>query len=188
MIKPLRDPRFRTWLAIAGTATIVLVAAYTMVQQSTRLAADDLPLATAQTVKHELENGTTPADVIPAIKTDLKTDSTVFVTVTDAQQHVLASSATLNGQPSLPPQGTFDYTSRHDTDHFTWQPQAGVRLATRILTYKIGSTTGFIVTGRSLSQTESRTDEYGKMALAAWVAVLAWSYVLILLPRSKKTV
>jgi len=35
----------RTWLAIIGSSTILLGAAYTMVQQDTRQSADDLPLS-----------------------------------------------------------------------------------------------------------------------------------------------
>jgi hypothetical protein len=92
-----RTPQFRLWLAIVGATTLVLGAAYAMVQQSTRLAADDLPLATAQSIKYQLDNGADPNDIVPSIKTDLKNDASVFVTVTDNSRHVLASSATLNG-------------------------------------------------------------------------------------------
>ncbi len=176
----------RLWLAIVGVATLVLGGAYTMAQQATRLAADDLPLSTAQTVKQELENGAVPADVVPAVKADLKSDTFVFVTVTDASRHILASSARLDGQPSLPPQGAFDYTARHGSDHFTWQPKTGVRIATYMMSYGTAPNNGFVITGRSLSQAENRTNEYGLLALAAWIAALAWSYVFVVMkiPRS----
>ena len=53
-MKELWDkPQKRVWLAIVGSSTLILAAAYAMAQQTTRQAADDLPLATAQTIKHE---------------------------------------------------------------------------------------------------------------------------------------
>ena len=55
----LRSDSIRLWLAVVGAATLVLGAAYTMVQQSTRLAANDLPLQTAQNIRHQLANGAT---------------------------------------------------------------------------------------------------------------------------------
>lgn len=176
----------RWWLAIVGTATILLITAYTLAQQSTRLAANDLPLSTAQTIKHGLASGAQPSDVIPAIKTDLRTDSTVFVTITDGSEHILASSATLDGQPSLPPAGTFAFAKDHGSDHFTWQPKTNVRLATFILRYGTAPNDGFIITGQSLTQVEDRIGTYGWLALAAWLAVLAWSSLILLLPSAKK--
>lgn len=184
MNKWLARPQVRLWLAIVGTVTLVMGTTYTLVQQSARLSADDLPLATAQTVKHELEGGAAPADVVPTIKTDLRTDSTIFVTITDANQHVLASNANLDGQSSLPPVGTFDFTKAHGTDRFSWEPTGGVRLATRMLTY--GKDGNYIITGQSLSQAERRIDIYGWLTLAGWVAVLVWTYALMLLPRSSQ--
>src|SRR5438105_248336 len=98
MLGSNRRPEMRIWLAMVGAATLILGTAYAMVQQSTRLSANDLPATTAQTLKHELEQGAVPTDVVPNLKTDLKTDTTVFVTITDSSRHVLASSAQLDGK------------------------------------------------------------------------------------------
>lgn len=62
----------RIWLAIMGTATLIIGAGYAMVQQSTRLAADDLPLSTAQSVSNQLMDGANPQDVVPAKAIDLR--------------------------------------------------------------------------------------------------------------------
>lgn len=180
------NPGIRIWLAIAGCSTLILGTAYAMVQQSTRLAADDLPMATAQTAKQELEKDASPSDVIPTTKTDLAADSTVFVIVTDTSRHVLASSAGLNGKTPLPPAGVFDYTTSHNDDHFTWQPAADARLATRVLTYGSGANSGFVISGQSLKQAESRINEYTLMAFVAWVATLGWSFLVLLAPTREK--
>ncbi|HET7827240.1 MAG TPA: hypothetical protein VFK97_00025 [Candidatus Saccharimonadales bacterium] len=186
MDKRLANLQLRAWLAVVGTATLVLGTAYAMVQQSTRLSADDLPLTTAQVVKQELQSGSNPDDVVPPLKTDLRSDTSVFVIITDNSKHVLASSASLDGQTPLPPAGVFSFTVQQGTDHFTWQPANGVRLATRVENYTSGKDKGFIIAGQSLKPYEDRISTYTWLAGAGWLAVVAWSYLLLLLPRIKK--
>jgi hypothetical protein len=179
--KLLKNTNWRIWLAIVGSGTLIIGTTYTMVQQSTRLSAQDLPLQAAQTAKHQLESGTSAQSVAPITSTDLASDSTIFVTITNAQHKILASNARLEGQPTLPPEGTFDYTASHGTDHFSWEPLSGVRQATQMLTYK----DGFIITGQSLKPYENRINTYGLLAIAGWLAMVIWSFVLILLPSKK---
>lgn len=186
MNKLLASQRFRNWLAVVGVATLVLGASYAMVQQSTRLSADDLPLSAAQAAKQELDSGSPPKDVVPNLTTHLRTDTSVFTIVTDDSQHVLASSAVLDGQTPLPPQGVFTYTFYHGSDHFTWEPKPGVRLATRVVKYGASPNNGFIITGQSLQPYEARISTYTWIALAGWLAVIAWSYLLMLLPYATR--
>jgi hypothetical protein len=194
MGKLLGNPLVRAWLAIVGVTTLVLGAAYTMAQQSTRLSADDLPLTTAQVAKQELQSGSDSKDIVPTLKTNLRNDTSVFMIITDGTQHVLASSAVLDGRTPLPPKGVFDFTNLHGSDHFTWEPASGVRVAARATTYGQAPSSGFIITGQSLKPFEDRITTFGWIALAAWIASLAWSFLLILLPhagyrppRAKKT-
>jgi hypothetical protein len=178
----LGNPLVRAWLAIVGVSTLVIGAAYAMAQQSTRLSADDLPLTTAQVAKQELQGSSNAKDVVPTLKTDLRSNTSVFMIITDNTQHVLASSAVLDSQTPLPPKGVFDYTSVHGSDHFTWQPASGVRVATRVTKYGEGAGGGYIITGQSLKPFEDRINTYTWIALAAWLASIAWSYLFILLP------
>ncbi len=177
-----RSP-IRIWLAIVGTSTLVLGASYAMVQQSTRMAADDLPLATSQSVQRQLSAGAQPPDAVPNIKTDLQTDSTVFVTITDNSRRILATSAILKASNPLPPAGVFDYAQAHGSDQFTWQPAPGVRLATRVISYSASSgTSGFIITGQSLSQAEKRIGTYTLFAAVTWLAIIIWTLIVLLAP------
>lgn len=184
MSRFLGNPLVRAWLAIVGVTTLVLGGAYTMAQQSTRLSADDLPLTTSQVAKQELQSGSDAKDVVPTLKTDLHSDTSVFMIITDNTQHILASSAVLDGKTPLPPKGVFDFTSSHGTDHFTWEPKPSVRLATRVASYGQGQNSGFVITGQSLEPFEDRINTFGLIALAAWLASVAWSYLLILLPHA----
>lgn len=185
MKKWLSQNDFRIWLAIVGAATLVIGAAYTMTQQSTRLTTDDLPLQTAQTMKRQLANGATAQDVMPNIKTNFRDDSTVFAIVTDRSLNIQSSSASLDGKTPLPPNGVFDFTKEHGTDHFTWEPANNVRLATRILPYD-SSGGGYIITGQSLKQAEDRIDIYGALALAAWAAVIGWTTLVLFFLKASK--
>ena len=185
MQRLLKSSIFRTWLAIVGVATLVIGASYAMAQQSTRLSADDLPLTTLQVAKQELQNGSNAKDVVPTLKTNLRDDNSVFMIVTDNSQHVVASSASLNGQTPLPPIGVFSFTDEHGTDHFTWEPESGVRVATRVAKYGQSPNDGYIITGQSLKPYEERIATYTWIAAAAWLASIAWSYLLILLPHAQ---
>jgi hypothetical protein len=187
MYKLLAKQPVRQWLALAGTATLILGACYTMVQQSTRLAANDQPIALGQAILSQLENGAVPNDVVPAQSINLKNNTNVFAVIADGEQHVLASSATLDGQSPLPPKGVFTYAAAHGADTFTWQPAGNVRLATNVIAYGKAPDNGFIITGQSLAQPEKRIAVYGGLALAAWIAVLAWTSLVLLLPERKFT-
>lgn len=181
MYKLLSSRLARTWTAIIGAATLVLAGSYTMVQQSTRMAVDDLPRTTAQTIKLQLDNGATANDVVPAQNINLRTNDNLFVIITDSTAHVLASSAVLDGQSPLPPKGVFSFTAVHGTDQFSWQPTSKVRLATRVISYK----DGFIITGQSLRPAEERIGVYTELALASWIAVVAWTTLFLILPERK---
>jgi hypothetical protein len=186
MSEVLAKSYIRIFLAIIGASTLMLGAAYTMVQQSTRLSANDQPEAMAQVVKNELESGSSANDVITGQTVNLADNINPFVIITDDTRHVLSSTANLNGKTPLPPKGVFDYTSEHGSDHFTWQPADGVRLATRVISYgNANDSKGFIVTGQSLKPYEDRIGVYGELALAAWLAILAWSFLMLVLPERK---
>lgn len=186
MYDALEKSHIRGFLAVMGTATLILGAAYTMVQQSTRLSANDIPLSLSQTINNELASGSSPNDVITTQTVNLASNNNPFIIITDNSKHVLASTATLNGKTPLPPKGVFEYTSTHGSDHFTWQPADKVRLATRVVSYNSKEQgSGFIVAGQSLSPYEDRINVYGELALAAWFAVLAWNYLVLVLAERR---
>ena len=178
----LSEARVRTWLAIMGAASILLLAAYVMAQQSTRHAANDQPLALAQTIKHQLANGAGPTDVIPAVTVDLRDDISPFVTITDSLRNILGSSAKLDGKTPLPPAGVFSYTKAHGEDTISWQPKSAVRLATYITTGKAGNEYVFIITGQSLKPAEDRIGIYNVALIFGWLLILAWTTFILFLP------
>jgi hypothetical protein len=178
--------QFRVWLAIVGAATLVLGAAYSMVQQEARLAANDTPISVTESARRLLESGSAPVDVVAKQKTNLRTDNWVFTIVTDSSRHVLASSANLDGKTPLPPQGVFDYTKDHGTDKITWQPDSGVRLAIYVSTYKSDNDSGYIISGQSLKLTEQRINRLSLIAVVSWVITVGWISFALLLPKTRR--
>ncbi len=181
MLKTISNPQFRIWLAIVGSGTLILGGAYTMTQQATRQTANDWPNMTAQLVKKQLEAGSAPAEVVASATeapADLRQDLQGFVIVTDSSRAVLASSAQLDGQTPLPPEGVFKYTAAHGRDKISWQPKDDVRLATIVVPYK----GGFVMAGQSLKPYEDRVVIYSVLALAAWAAMFGWATLILLLP------
>jgi hypothetical protein len=158
-----------------------------MVQQSARLAANDLPIITAQAVEKQLSTGSAPTDLVLSKKVNLRNDGSVFVTITNNDRNILASSAELNGKTPLPPAGVFEYTKAHGVDNITWQPTSGVRLAMHVQTYSNSSGSGFIITGQSLKQTESHINTFTLLALLGWLMTVIWSSFVLLLPGIKST-
>jgi hypothetical protein len=125
----------RMWLAIVGSATLILGACYVMVQQSTRLSANDLPIITAQSLQDKLGQGASPSDVVPAQKVIPRGNYGVFVTIVDWDRYIQATNLNVDNKTPLPPKGVFDYTAKHGNDTITWQPTSDVRLATHVEVY-----------------------------------------------------
>lgn len=169
----------RIWLALVGSATLVLGASYATVQQSARLSANDAPLSTARAAKEKLEDGKTPKEVIPTEETDLRSDSGIFLIVTDESEKILASSAVLDDEAALPTPGVFDLAGQKGSDSFTWEPKNGVRHATQVLKYDSEDGSGFVVAGQSLARIEERTSTYNLIAILAWLAVVAWATIIL---------
>jgi hypothetical protein len=162
----------RTWLAIVGTTMIVLLTAFVMVQQSTRLAANDAPLALNQAVRARLDNRYSPDAAVLTQPSNLS-DLAPFAILTDSKLNVEASSTPAGKAMILPPSGSFAYTKAHGQNRFTWQPSPGLRIATIITSYQGGSQ--YIVTGQSLGEAQSRIQVYTALMVLAGLGVIIWA-------------
>jgi hypothetical protein len=131
----------------------------------------------ARQVVSRLDAGATPADVIPASTVDIATSTDPYVIVTDSQQKVLASSASLAGQSVLPPPGVFHSVTANGEDRVTWQPATGVRSWIVVDAYR----GGFVIAGRSPSDGEQSAYVlllWGSFAALGLAAVTAGALLL----------
>lgn len=169
------------WLPLAVLTVLISGLIYVTVQQGYRNAANDPQLEMATDAVAALQNGADPSSVIPTNKIDLAQDLTPFLAVYDANSHLLASSATLHGQPLDPttgilPSGIFASAKANPPDIVTWQATTGERTALVALPYN----SGFVVGGRSLRPTEDREDKLLAQVVAGCLVTLVATYLAVL--------
>jgi hypothetical protein len=162
----------KKWLPLALVTAGLCALVYLTVQQSLRMGANDPQIQMAEDAASQLDNAASVESVIPANKVEIAGSLAPFVIVFDQSGKVLASSATLHGALPDYPAGVLDYVRQNGQDRVTWQPEAGVRMATVVTSYK----QGFVMAGRSLREVEIRESQVeelsGLAVLGIWTATL----------------
>ena len=145
-----------------------------LVQQLSRLSAYDPAVEYAENFSNALSVGVQPSALVKQeTPVDMAKSLSLFSTIYDDKGKIIVSTATLNGhEPSLPA-GVLDYVRTNGQDRLTWQPENGVRSAVVVQRYVNGSTSGFVMVGRSLTEVENRAQKLLEIAVAGWVISLA---------------
>ena len=156
------------WVTLCVLITAAAAGGYVIGQQAGRRAADDVPRAMATRAAKQLSQGLAGAQVVGASPVDLAADPTPFVIVYDPAHRVLASGATVAGEPPALPSGVLDAAVAGGEDHVSWQPRSGVREAVVALPWGDGRSSGGVVAGASLQPTENRS------RALLWGAVIGW--------------
>ncbi len=169
---PLVRRSIALWLPIAAISTVFAGVVYVAVQQSLRSSANDPQLQMAEDAAMQLSAGTAPGDVATGATVDIARSLAPFIIVFDSSGSVLASTAHLDGQTPLPPQGVLDSAAANGTDVISWQPRDGVRAAIVVVPYGGGAARGTVLVGRSLRAVEERETDTLLIAGFAWVAAL----------------
>ena len=159
----------RIWLPIAVAVTAISGLTYLAVQQSYRNGLDDPQLQLATTGAARLDAGATPESVATSSTIDAEKSLAVFVIVLGPKNEVLASGATIGSGDAVPPAGVLAAARSQGTDRVTWQPRAGVRIASVSAATKDGRV---VVAGRNMRAVEARIDDLGKITALAWAAAL----------------
>lgn len=178
---------WRSWLAIVGSATILILLTYLMAQTSTRLSANEWPRFKGDEARNLLEQGMSPggvilstnANVAPNYKRDLTKTDSQFLIITDKNKQVLETTVTVNDQTPHVPDGVLDYATQHGKHEITWQPAANARETIYVIPYSYGDAGGFVITGQSLTETESHIKVYGTLAGIAWLAMVIWTTLIL---------
>ena len=173
----IRQVFFR-WLPLAGLASALCLLIYLSAQQTGRHLANDPQIQIARDTKAALASGQPISALIPQTETDLSTSLSPFITAVSEDGAVIASSARLHGQLRTVPDGVFKSVKENGEERVTWQPEAGVRMATVVVRNPAASG-GFIVVGRSLSETEARIQQLGSLLFLGWAATLVGLLILV---------
>ena len=167
----------KKWLPFAAVTVGLSMLVYLAVQQSFRMGANDPQIQMAEDAALSLNAGGSVESAVPAVKVEISSSLSPFIVIFDDSGKVLASSATLHGSIPAYPAGVLDYTRQNGEDRVTWQPESGIRMATVVVRYD----NGFVMAGRSLLEVENRTANLEKICIAAMIAILAVTLVLIVL-------
>lgn len=173
------------WVYTSIAVTGVCVLAYAIVQQDYRENLNDPQIQLAEDAALALQNGATPADIVPhgIHLVDIANSLAPWVAVYDQNGTPLEASGQLNGAPPQLPQGVFDTStwsypiighhwnnSPVDQNRFTWQPSPDVRQAV-ILVY-IPSRNEFVASGRNMREVEQRIEHEGEIVFVLWAFTL----------------
>lgn len=170
----------RYWLPLAAIAVVLGGLVYLAVQQDLRLGANDPQIQMAEDAASALAGGEAVQTVVPAGKVDLASSLAPFMLIFDDRGSVLASSGVLRNQIPVLPSGVLDYVRTHGEDRLSWAPEPGVRIAAVVTRYT-GVQSGFVLAGRSLREVEKRVDLLSLQVLAAMLAALAGSLIVVIL-------
>lgn len=159
------------WLPLALAITLLCGIVYLSAQQMLRQAANDPQVQLAEDAAAGLLAGRPVDAVVPPGKVDIGAGLAPWVMVFDDAGRPLATSGELGSLP-LPPSGVFEAARRSGQTRLTWQPAPGVRVAAVVQRYG-GARPGFVVAGRSLRESEARTDQLLLLVVLAGCATLA---------------
>lgn len=174
---------FLRWMPLAALASALCLLIYTSAQQIGRQMANDPQLQIARDARAALASGQPVAALVPPTQTDLSTSLSPFVTAVADDGSIIASSARLHGQMRSVPDGVLKTVKESGEERVTWQPEPGVRIATVVIKNPAPSG-GFIVVGRSLSETESRIKQLGSLLFLGWAATLIGVLILVAFSES----
>ena len=152
------------FLPVGVLATLCCGLVYTAAQQDLRMAANDPQVQLAEDAARALDAGAQPATLVGASKVDVATSLAPFVVIYDRSGSVLAASGRLDGHDPDPPLGVLDAARADSPNRVTWQPRAGVRIASVTVRW----TGGTVLAGRSLREIERQTDNIRTLVAAAW--------------------
>ena len=167
----------KKWLPLAIATAGLCALVYLTVQQSLRMSANDPQIQMAEDAASSLNAGASVESVVPSTKVEIADSLAPFVIVFDNSGKVLASSATLHGAVPAYPAGVLDYVRQKGQDRVTWQPEAGVRMATVVAPFK----NGFVMAGRSLSEVEKRESQVESLSGIALLAIWVATFIVIVL-------
>lgn len=155
-------------LAILALISVMMATMYGMVQQSIRLSAYDAP---RQAIEAYVANRNASESNFTHI--NLTADSNVFIIVYDGHGKPVAGDGYLGNKLAVVPFGVLQHARAGRENTVTWQPQAGVRLATVVA--KDGAQ--YILAGQSLKSYEDRTARISRIAALGWVLAVMSSIV-----------
>lgn len=132
------------------------------------MGANSPQLQLAEDAARALDAGASATTLVGSAKVDLAVSLAPFVVIFDPAGHVLATDGQLDGHDPVPPLGVLDAAGQNPPNEVTWEPRAGVRIATVTIPWNGGT----VLAGRSLREVERQEDNVLFIAAVAWLVML----------------
>jgi hypothetical protein len=168
------------WIPLAVVITLLVGLMYLTEQHILRASVNDPQIQMSEDMARALANGQSVDSVVPPFKIDIAHSVAPYVAVFDDSGKAIASSGVLHNQIPVLPSGVFNFTRLNGQDRITWQPEPGVRSAIVVTRYS-GASSGFVMVGRSLRESEARTSQLELLLGAGWGATCFAALVVITL-------
>ena len=169
-----------SWLPLAALTLVLSVTIYAAVQQVERSSANDPQIQMATDAANALNDGAAPSSLVSAAQIDIARSYAPYLVIYDANEQILASSATVGGQALVPPSGVFSVARSSGMDLITWTPAPGVRSAIAVVPYA----NGYVVAGRSLKLIEDRESNLEVLVGAGGASALVVTFIAVLVTRA----
>jgi hypothetical protein len=149
-----------------------------------RTLANDPQVQIAADTVEEIQAGKDPKTYTASNKTDIATSLNPYVMIFDADGTLITSSATLDDNDPSVPVDALKHADDDTQHHLTWEPKDDVRSAIVIQKYTFNDTTGYVVAGRSLRETEDRIELLMKEIALGWAITMIASFVTVLILKA----
>lgn len=177
-MKPIKRTLL-SWLPFAVCITLILAGIYIVIQQQLRQSANDPQIQIAKDTVFALEHGAKPDVFVAGTSIPLETSIAPFVIVYDDTGKPIVGSGNIKGVLPIPPSGVFEYTKTHGENRITWEPTVGIREAIIVLPFTAEKVSGYVLAGRSLSETENREAKALEQILLVWISVLIGTFIAV---------
>ncbi len=165
----------KAWLPLAVVTSAFCALVYVSVQHSLRSGLNDPQIQLAEDAAYALNHGAGVEAVTSGAQIDMSLSLAPFIVVYDTQGNPVAGSGTLGGQLPQYPKGALDSAGQSGENRVTWQPNAGVRIASVVVPYN----NGFVMAGRNMREVEKRESMITGFAAGTWLLCLALTLIVI---------
>ncbi|HXH27029.1 MAG TPA: hypothetical protein VNG90_03965 [Candidatus Acidoferrum sp.] len=166
--------------------TVIFGTVYTVGQQMLRSDANDPQIQMSEDMAAKLNGGASPQSLVTG-KVDVSKSLAAFVQVYDSGGALVAGNAYIGDSQPIVPTGVLTASNGVPYNLVTWQPQAGVRIAS----VEVKANNFYVLAGRNLLEVEKREDHSMLLSALGWLAASGifaalWVARLLCL-RPKKT-
>lgn len=155
------------WVVGAFLFSLVCLLIYVTLQQSYRQTANDPQILVAESIATRLSNGERALTRTSTI--NIAESKALFVLVYNQDGKPIGGTGQLGAGLPTVPKGALEFAGKHGENRITWQPLPLVRFAIVIKPYKNTNSSGYVVVGRSLRETEKRIEQLSNITFWVWL-------------------